>query len=332
MKAPGRLSWGFERAANRSCVKWKGAHNLRRFPRSFCPTHSDWMRPMWCPNCKADVAAEVTGDNRRIHCAICGADITPAPALVGGAKTREARNLLERWASERKTETVTSPPAQPIARASLGGVTLEAQRPSATALPPAAPRAASRSAAGEFVSAPPTTAPAFGPVSQASFNSSYAPAPQYETPRLHRQHDPAPAPHFDVQGNLRDNDRRKTNWAAVVGHLLAYAGVGILTVGTTLVVWSYFGGPPAYAPTGWLTCVAGQMLLFLGVVTLVSGGIEQAGEEVKLRIERLGERMIRIEQIAREQTLRGPNIPPANYGAAGPTATSDLAREASVPQ
>jgi sulfite exporter TauE/SafE len=145
---------------------------------------------------------------------------------------------------------------------------------------------------------------------------------------LHRQHEYASSvPHFDVQNNLRDEDRKRTNWAAVVGHLLAYAGVGVLTVGTTLVVWSYFGGPPAYAPTGWLTCVAGQMLLFLGVVTLVSGGIEQTGEEVKLRIERLGERMVRIEQIAREQSLRGPSIPAAHYAAGGAPAPAEMAHQ-----
>ena len=289
---------------------------------------------MWCPNCKADVAAEVTGDNRRIHCATCGADITPAPALVGGAKTREARNLLERWASERKTDSGAPvlPAAghgHPVVRAPLGGVTLEAEGPSTVVASPLAARAPSRFAASEAAQVPSAPAAAPAQIRQAP-SGPYRTATQFESSRLHRQHEFAPSvPHFDVQGNLRDHDRKHTNWAGVVGHLLAYAGVGILTVGTTLVVWSYFGGPPAYAPTGWLTCVAGQMLLFLGVVTLVSGGIEQAGEEVKLRIERLGERMVRIEQIAREQSLRGPNIPAAHYGPNGPpTAVSDMAHQA----
>ena len=59
------------------------------------------------------------------------------------------------------------------------------------------------------------------------------------------------------------------------------------------------------------------MLLFLGVVTLVSGGLEQTSEDVRTRIERLGERIIRIEQIAREQALSGPYIPAEYYGAGG---------------
>jgi hypothetical protein len=55
--------------------------------------------------------------------------------------------------------------------------------------------------------------------------------------------------------------------------------------------------------------MAGQMILILGVVTLVSGGMEQTNEDVRVRIERLGERIIRIEHMARDHALRGPNFP-----------------------
>jgi hypothetical protein len=138
---------------------------------------------------------------------------------------------------------------------------------------------------------------------------------RHESARLHRQHPfPDASPHFNIQSSLVGSDRKKTNWTSVTGQLIAYVGVAILTVGTTLIVWSYFGGPSSYAPTGWLTATAGQMLLFLGVVTLVSGGMEQTTDEVRTRIERLGERIIRIEQIAREQTLGGPNLPAEYYG------------------
>lgn len=81
-----------------------------------------------------------------------------------------------------------------------------------------------------------------------------------------------------------------------------------------MVVWSYFGGPANYAPTGWLLATAGQMLLFFGVVTLVSGGLEQTTEQVNKRIEQLGDHIIRIEQAAREMSLRGNSIPPAHFG------------------
>jgi hypothetical protein len=83
--------------------------------------------------------------------------------------------------------------------------------------------------------------------------------------------------------------------------------VGVLTVGTALVLWGYFGGPADYAPTGWLVATAGQMLLFLGVVTLVSGGMQQTAHEVSARVQLLGNRMVRIEETA-QQLLQGPHF------------------------
>jgi sulfite exporter TauE/SafE len=89
------------------------------------------------------------------------------------------------------------------------------------------------------------------------------------------------------------------------GQLLAYAGVGGITVGTVFVVWGYFGGVEQYASTGWLIATAGQMLLLLGVVTLISGGMQQTTHEVGARIETLDGRIQRIEQ-STHQLLKGP--------------------------
>jgi hypothetical protein len=113
------------------------------------------------------------------------------------------------------------------------------------------------------------------------------------------------------------------------GQLLAYGGVCLLTVGTALVLWGYFGGPTHYAPTGWLVTTAGQMLLFLGVVTLISGGMQQTTHEVSARVEHLGGRMIRIEQTA-EKLLRGPHFGRAPQ-ADGATATASDDDELSTP-
>jgi len=115
-----------------------------------------------------------------------------------------------------------------------------------------------------------------------------------------------PAPHFDVQAAIEDDHSRRTNWSAFWGQILAYFGVAGLTVGTTLVLWGYFGGPKSYTPTGWLIATAGQMLLFLGMVTLVSGGLEQTTEEVTQRLDRLGEKLMWIEQASRQNSLRRP--------------------------
>lgn len=101
--------------------------------------------------------------------------------------------------------------------------------------------------------------------------------------------------------------------AQIAGQVLAYSGVLALTLGTALVIWGYFGGPPDYAPTGWLIATGGQMLLFLGVVTLVAGGLEQTSRDVRVRVESLGERLIRIEQAATGHAIKGPHIPAAAF-------------------
>jgi predicted Zn finger-like uncharacterized protein len=301
---------------------------------------------MWCPNCKADVAAEVAADNRRVRCATCGAEISASTAFTGMAKTREARDLLERWASERRvdpparsegashlplrsdgasqlplrSERISQRSAPIIDGPSGGGVSLEEQ------IIPASP--VGRQEIGHATTVPPLEfgrqAAARGGYrvdpSQSLQGPSNAPRraePRQDSARLHRQHESSESPHFNIQGSILGTERRRTNWTSIVGQLIAYLGVALLTIGTTLIVWSYFGGPANYAPTGWLTTTAGQMLLFLGVVTLVSGGMEQTSEDVRTRIERLGERIIRIEQIAREQAMSGPYIPAEYYGPGG---------------
>jgi hypothetical protein len=125
--------------------------------------------------------------------------------------------------------------------------------------------------------------------------------------RLDTSHDSSIGPHFDP----RINAPRKTVFPgrseAIWGQLLAYSGVGLLTVGTVLVLWGYFGDLEQYASTGWLVSTAGQMLLLLGIVTLVSGGMQQTTHEVSQRIEHLGGRIIRIEE-STDKILKGPHF------------------------
>jgi hypothetical protein len=281
---------------------------------------------MWCPTCKAEVAAEVAADNRRVRCATCGGDI-PVPATFPGiAKTREARELLERWASERQPDAAplrgSGRAASAVRPVAGGGVSLEAEPPSNTARMEDrahgshsdGPQQESTTTARRIDAAQPIGGPIGAEIGRGQ-GGGYAAASHArvaarpESGRVHRVHGAdLGGPNFDIQGSLLETDRRKTNWTYVLGQLLAYAGVALLTVGSTLVLWGYFGGPASYAPTGWLTTMAGQMILILGVVTLVTGGMEQTNEDVRVRIERIGERIVRIEQIAREQALRGPNM------------------------
>jgi hypothetical protein len=115
------------------------------------------------------------------------------------------------------------------------------------------------------------------------------------------------APHFDMETYAAQVGRKPGRQESIFGQLLAYLGVGLLTIGTALVVWGYFGGEAVqrYQSTGWLVSTAGQMLLFLGVVTLVSGGMQQTTHEVAQRVEYLGGKMHRIEQ-SQQELLKGP--------------------------
>ncbi len=142
--------------------------------------------------------------------------------------------------------------------------------------------------------------------------SPVTPQPVAATNVLQRRLDPAHeslgGPHFDLQAFLAQDHRKPGKSESIWGQVLAYAGVGLITVGTTLVLWGWFGDQPRYAPTGWLICTVGQMLLFLGVITLISGGMQQTSHEVTRRVEYLGDRILRFEHSA-EQLLRGPHHP-----------------------
>lgn len=247
---------------------------------------------MWCANCRSDVAAEVSLDNQRIHCATCGSELALAAAGPNDPKTRSARELLERWS--RNSPGQLLPPS-----------------PSAAASGPAA---AAKSGGTRFrVDAGP--AELAGP--NADDDWSVAPAGEPLSPRRDPPHALAEAgPHFDVQAAIRTGRAAGSNSASVLGQVMAYLGVAVLTIGTALVLWGYFGDRPGYAPTGWLITTAGQMLLFLGVVTLVSGGMEQTSEEVARRMELLGERILRIEQATRGHGLKGPSPVPERAAAA----------------
>lgn len=113
-------------------------------------------------------------------------------------------------------------------------------------------------------------------------------------------------PHFEVVS------KKRSNMASMTGQFLAYLGVLGLTVGTAIVIYGHFGGMSEYTPTGWLVTTVAQMMLFLGVINLVSGGIEQNNDDVSSRINTLGEQLMRIEQVT-EQALRGPKIAASRY-------------------
>ncbi|MGE5195539.1 MAG: hypothetical protein ACM3U2_23860 [Deltaproteobacteria bacterium] len=259
---------------------------------------------MWCQKCQAEVAAMASSDNERVFCTACGSELArPASESssrgsaekASGRTLSDPRELLARWAREDALETLDSPsaPAREVSeRRQI--LRFDASHPVVSA-PPAAfvERTAAQHPPSAAVPPPPA--------------ERLPPAPRDII--VHQAHGPNP-PHFQqAPVSLAD---KSSKWVTLAGQLFAYLGVAGLTVGTVLVLMGYFGGPASYATTGWLITTAGQMLLFLGVVTLVSGGMEQTTQEVARRIDTIGERLVRIEQA----TWTGKSEDPPELGEA----------------
>ena len=271
---------------------------------------------MWCANCQADVAAEVAADNRRVRCAHCGSEIDALRSLRTTDKTREARQLLQRWSSGRTPVVVAedlrsgvasgpdspAPAAedlqQPKNRASLADTARAAARRDPPHSAPHLPPHVATPAPQRLQGAQPS-----GTMRLQGDRPDVRRQPEF----VHREdaaHLSLPSPHLGRgYRSPYAAESKPTNWLSAFGQFLAYGGVLGLTVGTTLVLWGHFGSAQqaAYAPTGWLVATAGQMLLFLGVVTLVSTGIEQATEEMRRSTESLSGRLQRVEDLLHRQ-------------------------------
>ena len=259
---------------------------------------------MWCAACRADVAAELSTDNRRMLCARCHSELGTAAGAIERAVTgprlqdteRNARELLARWSTQHVLEA-------PVA-ISTG-----------TSVPPTeatTPRQSHRFDAAHPLPTPVTAHPdrSHGEADESNQISQPKRRRLKETPipkiAAKNGEVPTPQPSHDdiVRAAVQHPHLRQGSWTTSIGQLCAYAGVAVLTLGTVMVLSGYFGGPTNYATTGWLVSAVGQMLLFLGVVTLVSGGMEQTVDEVSWRIDSLAEHIIHLEKtIASQQVL-----------------------------
>ena len=284
---------------------------------------------MWCSKCQADVAAEMASDNRRLLCASCGSPIQSVSSPIED-KTRQARELLERWSKNRWSEATEEDGDLSELETSMSQVNTSKAAPAKTPVsrrrdPAVLDTGVDRKLNAQHESPKGVPLPnRLGPALQ-------SPGPVTNARTHHRHEFSAPPPHFsgeplfgEEMGAASTSSKLQTFW----GQILAYAGVLALTVGSAFVLLAYFGGPQwqSHAPTGWLITTTGQMLLFLGVVTLVSGGMEQTTEEVARRIDRLGEKIIRIEWATQNHALKGPSIPAETFApeGEGPTGKSSM--------
>lgn len=300
---------------------------------------------MWCATCKAEVAGEVSHDTRSIACANCGTQVSTGRSGQGSGRTRQARELLERWSTERFLDPygpVTSPrKSGKPSDADMAGAPLPFEESLASADPspdpspaedtsspepqpmahpqPQSLNAEARAVAEMLEQSHSSPAPNGGPgetheapaeVAHQSVTSadttapSPASVPTRQSETQSRTLSPRSSTAFDVHDAALEASAKQASWVGVAGQFLAYGGVAVLTVGTVLVLWGHFGGPDVYAPTGWLITTAGQMLLFLGVVTLISGGLESTTREVTRRIDALARQLRRIEQVTTDDADR----------------------------
>ncbi|WP_298869239.1 hypothetical protein [uncultured Gimesia sp.] len=255
---------------------------------------------MWCTNCQSDVAAEVSADSKRVYCAICSNDLGTTAAARISDKTQEARKLLARWSNREvldpygplaKSElrpTSTSPLFNQSETHPLESMPQTFAEQERTSEEPAAYQTPVEESTQEnvFQTEDHIADTAIEELESVSFQET-------AVPKLH-------AEYHNIQ-TLIEEDDQSPNWLALVGQLMAYGGVAVLTIGTTLVLWGYYGGPANYASTGWLISTAGQMLLFLGVITLVSAGMEQATTSVSRRIDSLSQRIFLFEKALLDQ-------------------------------
>lgn len=245
---------------------------------------------MWCPACRADVAAELSLDSRHFQCARCRTELGTALGSLGSARLsspptdaeRNARELLAKWNAQNLLDTSIGqrPIAEPApASPPIADVPREQSRPlvSPAALPPGSPPREVRSPAIR--------------------RKKRRTDPMALNRRLQEE---------SIRTAVRETSARQPTWGSTLGQMCAYGGIGLITCGTAVVVWGYFGGPASYAPTGWLVTTLGQMFLFLGVVTLISSGMEQTSGEVTARIEQLGQRLMRIESL-QQSRFAGPH-------------------------
>jgi hypothetical protein len=261
---------------------------------------------MWCAKCQADVSTEVSSNGQSVNCTNCGNEIrkTQAPSLH--PEIHRARQLIEELSVE-GADTEEKP---------YSGKS--AARPQQTDSGSGRDRSTSKAPAKEGGTSPElvvsrsfridsphrTERGAHTPPPNDTLNGGDS-QPREPERRNDEPHLTVAAPHFDLAAMPQKLSAGKAE--SIWGQLLAYGGVAVLTVGTALVLWGHFGGPAQYAPTGWLVATAGQMLLFLGVVTLISGGMQQTTQQVTSRVEYIGNRMLRFEQTA-EELLRGPHF------------------------
>jgi hypothetical protein len=280
---------------------------------------------MWCATCQAHVGQPT--DNEATACPRCGTALTVPPSA-----TDQAHDLLQHWAKDNPLEVPPPPtPANPepvvdSSKQPKRQFRVDAahpqhqskqpdkpkiEKPASAITPPATkptpqPPLATQPANPKPPHTKSPTAPKDSLADVASTLANFSVDAQPAAPPTAADPEVAVSPTTDaVPDEIVENKpgiptggttSAVTHSTSLWGQILAYIGVLGLTAGGALIVWNGFGHAPLNTPTSWLIATGGQMLLFLGIVTLVSSGLEQTNEDVNRQVRLLGEQLLRIEQ------------------------------------
>ncbi len=277
---------------------------------------------MWCGHCQAEVAGQATQDNQHVNCAVCGNAISAARSIPEEADnlSKDPKELLARWASHEildpygpvlgkqgtaesgksATEVSATPQETTLFSSTTGieghlGMTRSLPLTTAELVASTSQTGAPHSSEASEFELPISEAPPAANHTE-EVNSEQTEPEEIVTPQQAEPATETVLPFSQaIEPQVAAKKKRRGGSMMFLGQILAYVGVASLTIGTTLVLWGYFGGKPEQAPLGWLVATSGQMLLFLGVVTLVSGGLEQTTSAVEEKIDELSATILRLE-------------------------------------
>ena len=308
--------------------------------------HASDDGPSQCPRCGAEVVDapsenDATGKARALLERWATDDplqVTPQDAVTSSNQRGEAMDADH---TANVSEPAAPPPARPPStkhRPPQRNYRVDAShaKPHHSAKPPAASSRPLEPPGGNTadqvphsdtnITSPSTNTADHNPINEvASTIANISNAPELPVPTDHTE----PAPADTPTTGQTDHDFSSlppgattsaiTHSTSLWGQLLAYVGVLGLTAGGALIVWNGFGHAPLNTPTSWLIATAGQMLLFLGIVTLVSSGLEQTNEEVTHRVRILGEQLLRIEQGQDSAPVAPPHVVQRSIDSSKPT-------------
>jgi len=299
---------------------------------------------MWCATCQA--LAGPDSDSKPSACPRCGNALVDPPQA--NTASEQARQLLQSWNNDNPLDLPTPTPATPHKpkqpldssnphyrvdsahskhKKQTGGQPTPQDKKTDQPTPTQTKTKRSR----PNPTADSNSTPPMDPLTQiAATVANFSDDPQHPvkppaTPTEPPPHDPhtdsEPAAVSDPTGTPEATaaipagvtTNALTHSTSLWGQLLAYVGVLGLTAGGSLIIWNGFGHAPLNTPTAWLIATGGQMLLLLGIVTLVSSGLEQTHEDVNRQIRVLGEQLLRFKQDqAGEPTAAPPTRPGEN--------------------